>query len=246
VKLAISARARDQNRRWLRKGAVVLSHPAFVRAMVGHRVAAATEHLEAIRLCAANTLVDVGANKGQFSLAFRAVRPNAQIIAFEPLPEAADVYEQVFAQDGLVSMQRVALSTSSGKAQFYVTDRTDSSSLLRPAKGQDRLHRARTIEVPVRRLDECVDVASLNRPSLLKVDVQGGELSVFAGCDALAEFDFVYAELAFVEVYEAQPLFPEVAEYLAGRGFTIAGVFDQIATREYGPTQVDALFKRTQ
>jgi len=213
--------------------------------MAGHRVAAATEHLDAIRLCAANTLVDVGANKGQFSLAFRALRPKTQIIAFEPLPEAADVYDRLFADDPLTSLQRVALSTSKGAANFHVTDRTDSSSLLRPEADQDRLHSVRTIEVPVKRLDECVDVGRLTRPVLLKLDVQGGELGVLEGCDALTDFDFIYIELGFVAVYQDQPLFQEVSEYLARRGFTIAGVFDQIVTSAYGPTQVDALFKRT-
>jgi FkbM family methyltransferase len=197
--------------------------------------------LTAIRLAAANTLIDAGANKGQFSLAFRALRPDANIIAFEPLPEAAEVYARIFAHDGLTLLHRVALSNSERAAQFHVTDRTDSSSLLRP---QDRVRSVRTIEVPVKRLDECVDISDLAHPILLKVDVQGGELGVFEGCASLAEFDFIYCELAFAEFYEGQPLFHEVSEYLARRGFTIAGIFDQIVTAEFGPIQVDVLFKR--
>lgn len=245
LKLAISAHAQDQTRRWIRKGLILLGHPRFVRAMVGLRVAAATEHMWPIRFCAANTLLDVGANKGQFSLAFRALRPRAQIIAFEPLPEAADVYEKLFARDSLTRLQRVALSTSQGAARFHVTDRTDSSSLLQPLKSQSRLHSARTIEVPVMRLDDCIDIGSLAHPILLKVDVQGSELAVFEGCDALAEVDFIYAELGFVRHYEGQPLFQEVSNYLGRRGFAVAGVFDQIVTKEFGPTQVDVLFERT-
>lgn len=246
--MPFSARRTDRISRWIRKGLILLGRPHFIRAMVGFRVAAATEHLFAIRLCAANTLLDAGANKGQFSLAFRALRPRAHIIAFEPLPTAADIYERLFARDGLTRLQRVALSSSEGAAQFHVTDRTDNSSLLRPGKGQERafgVHSAQTIEVPVKRLDECVDISCLAHPILLKVDVQGGELGVFEGCDALAEVDFIYVELGFVELYDGQPLFREVSEYLARRGFTIAGVFDQIVTAEFGPTQVDALFKRT-
>jgi len=245
--LRFSAQRRDQISRYIRKGLLLLSHSRFMRAMVGYRVAAGTEHLESIRLCAANSLVDVGANKGQFSLAFRALRPAAHIIAFEPLPEAADIYERLFARDRLTRLERVALSNSKGAAQFHVTDRADNSSLLKPGKGHERaagVRCARTIEVPVERLDECVDVSRLAHPILLKVDVQGGELDVFEGCDALADFDYIYAELGFVALYEGQPLFQEVNEYLARRGFTIAGVFDQIVTAEYGPTQVDVLFRR--
>lgn len=231
----------------IRKGLSILTRPYFFNAAVRHRVAAGSEHLGAIRFCAANTLIDVGSNKGQFSLAFRKLRPHARIIAFEPLPEAADTYEGVFVRDPLTELERVALASRERLAQFHVADRTDSSSLLRPGKGQERafgVHAASTIDVSVKRLDECVDMTALDHPILLKVDVQGGELSVFEGCDSITHIDFIYVELSFVELYEGQPLFQEVCGYLVNRGFNVAGLYNQIATAEFGPTQVDVLFKR--
>jgi FkbM family methyltransferase len=231
----------------IRKSLSLVAHPRFIGAVLHHRVAAGTEHLAAIRYCAANTLLDIGANKGQFSLAFRTASPNATIVAFEPLPEAADVYERLFARSSRISLQRVALAEHEGTAQFYVADRADSSSLLTPGKGQERafgVRVARTIEVPVKRLDECVDVSSLIPPVFLKVDVQGGELGVFECCDSLAAIDFIYVELSFVQLYDGQPLFREINSYLEGRGFTIAGIFNQVMTAEFGPTQVDVLFRR--
>lgn len=233
--------------RKVRKGMNLLGHPHLVRMVLSHRVAAAAEHFSAIQFCAPNTLLDAGANKGQFSLAFRALRPGAHIIAFEPLPEAADTFEQVLPLDSRTHLRRVALSNSEGSATFYVADRTDSSSLLRPGTGQERAFGVRgetTIEVPVRRLDACIDFAVLPRPILLKVDVQGGELGVFQGCDSLGDVDYIYVELSFAELYEGQPLFQEVTDYLKGRGFTITGIFNQVTTAEFGPTQVDVLFKR--
>jgi FkbM family methyltransferase len=231
----------------VRKGLSLLSRPAFFRAVLQHRVAAAAEHLEAIRFCEANTLIDAGANKGQFSLAFRALRPTAQIIAFEPLPEAADTFAELFTEDRSAELHRVALAAQDGVVQFHIADRTDSSSLLRPGSGQERafgVRPDRTINVTTKRMDECVDFAALRHPVLMKVDVQGGELGVFEGCKSLDDIDFIYVELSFVELYEGQPLFDEVNDYLRGRGFTVAGVFNQVATAEFGPTQVDVLFKR--
>lgn len=230
----------------LLKALTLLRHRSFVRAVLDHRVAAATEHLAPIRLCAANTLIDAGANKGQFSLAFRSIRPQATIEAFEPLPAAADVFDGLFAGDDRARCQRVALAATEGRATFHVADREDSSSLLRPGTAQRRafgVSAARTIEVPIRRLDDCLDVAALNRPVMLKVDVQGGELGVFEGCGILESIDFVYVELSFVELYEGQPLFEDVHDYLARRGFAVVGVFNQVTTDEYGPTQVDVLFR---
>lgn len=229
------------------KGVSLLRHPRFISAFLRHRVAGAVEHLPAIRLCAANTLIDAGANKGQFSLAFRSVRPNARIVAFEPLDQAADTYEAVVGRGEFIRLERVALGADERTATFHVANREDSSSLLKPGVAQERafgVHDTRSIEVPVRRLSDCVDIAGLPSPILLKVDVQGGELGVFEGCDALAEVDYIYVELSFVELYEGQPLFDEVAGYLRNRGFRIAGTFNQVSTPDYGPTQVDVLFRR--
>ena len=215
--------------------------------MVVNRVAAATEHLTAIELCAANTLLDAGANKGQFSLAFRALRPDACIIAFEPLPDAAQTFERLFAGDERAELQRVALAAADGTAEFHVADRADSSSLLRLGEGQARafgIRSEKTVQATLKRLDACVDVEVLAHPILLKVDVQGGELGVFEGCGRLDAIDYIYVELSFVELYVGQPLFEEVTNYLSERGFKTAGVFNQVSTEEFGPTQVDVLFRR--
>jgi len=227
----------------------LLTRPRFAEAMLVHRVAASIEHMAAIRICAAGTLLDAGANKGQFSLVFRTLRPGALIVAFEPLAEAADTFERMFAGDRRTHLQRVALASAEGSATFHVADRADSSSLLKPGIGQERAFGVRadtTIEVPVKRLGDCVDFADLPHPVLLKVDVQGGELGVFDGCGQLGEVDFIYVELSFVELYVGQPTYQEVSAYLADRGFRTVGVFNQVSTREFGPTQVDVLFRRNE
>ena len=69
---------------------------------------------------------------------------------------------------------------------------------------------------------------------------------VFEGCDQLGLVDFIDAELSFVELYTGQPLFEEVHSYLSGRGFKILGVFNQVSNSEFGPTQADVLFGRSQ
>lgn len=232
----------------IRKSAKLLSRRKFARAALWHRIAAAVEHLEVIELTAAATLVDIGANKGQFSLAFHQSRPKAKIISFEPLPDAANRYAHLFAGISTVTLHRVALSDVASTAVFHVTDRKDSSSLLKPGAGQQAafgVSEATSISVPVERLDARVTVGDLVHPVLIKIDVQGAELKALQGCADLERADFIYVELSFVELYENQPLFSDVTIYLIGRGFTLAGVFNQVSTVAFGPTQADFLFKRT-
>lgn len=225
----------------------MLASPRFAAAALRHRVAAAVEHLQVIGRIAPATIIDVGANKGQFSLAARANARQARIIAFEPLAEAADIYEALFAGDRGVELHRFALAERESEAEFHVTDRADSSSLLTPGAGQSDafgVKEARTITVPVRRLDALVTMAALAHPILLKIDVQGAELQVLKGCGDLSEVDFVYVELSYVELYEGQPLFAEVSDYLAARGFALDRIFNPVATKRFGPTQADVLFRR--
>ncbi|GEM_PF-6371042 len=169
----LASRVREAIRK-IRKAVGLLKRPRFAQAMLIHRVAAATEHSSAIRVCEPNTLLDAGANKGQFSLAFRALRPGARIVAFEPLPGAADTFERMFSGDELTRVQRVALAGTKGSAEFHVADRADSSSLLKLGKDQERAFGVRCasiMKVPVKRLDASVDIQALPHPIFLKVDV---------------------------------------------------------------------------
>ena len=229
------------------KLAGLLRNSSFRSALLRHRVAAATEHLDAIRFCAPATLLDVGANKGQFSTAVRMLFPKAIIEAFEPLPSAAERFAALFAGNPQVTLNRIAIGSAEKDAIFYVTDREDSSSLLPPGVGQKAAFGVTAvdhIEVQVRPLEKVIDLEGLPHPVMLKIDVQGAELDVLRGISAFDYVDFIYVELSFVELYDGQALFEDVRSHLVERGFTLRGVFNQVYTEQYGPTQADCLFAR--
>lgn len=233
--------------RQVAKALKLLRRPRFAVAMLRHRIGATTEHLEAIRLCKARTLLDIGANKGQFSLAYRELFREGRIVAFEPFPESANRFRALFGCDARAQLHQIALADVEGEANFHVTTRKDSSSLLEPGAAQEVAYGVRdetTMTVPVKRLDQVVDMGALARPVLVKIDVQGAELKVLEGCSDLDKADFLYIELSFVELYKDQPLFDDVEAYLCRRGFKPAGFFNQSVTEEFGPTQVDVLFAR--
>lgn len=233
--------------RQVAKALQLLRRSRFASAMLRHRIGATTEHFDAIRLCKAATLLDIGANKGQFSLAYREFFPEGRIVAFEPFPESAGKFRALFAGDARAELHQTALADAEGESSFHVTTRKDSSSLLEPGTAQEAAYGVRnkaTITVQVKRLDQIVDMGALARPVLLKIDVQGAELKVLDGCADLGEADFLYIELSFVELYKGQPLFDEVESYLRRRGFAPVGFFNQSVTEQFGPTQVDVLFAR--
>ena len=71
------------------KLAAILRVSAWRKALRRHRVAAGVEHAVVLRqLAGCLTVVDIGANRGQFALAARQCFPAARIVSCEPLPAA--------------------------------------------------------------------------------------------------------------------------------------------------------------
>lgn len=219
------------------------SKPAFWPALA-RGVMPGVEHMKALACVDVGSVIDVGANKGQFSLVVRSLFPDAEIHAFEPLETEFQIFKSVVA--GPVKHYAVALGAEPAEAKFYVASRPDSSSLFKPGKDHERLagvtvSSSRT--VPVVRLNDAIDVKSLAAPILMKLDVQGAELDVLKGAaDMLPFIDTIYTEASFVSLYEHQPLAGEIVGFLAEHGFVLRGVFNHSVVPELGPLQADFLF----
>jgi FkbM family methyltransferase len=194
------------------------------------------------------TVFDVGANVGQFAEMMRAVFPRATIHAFEPLASCHNILTRKMSSLQPMHIYPVALGRVDGVSTMYHNDFSASSSLL-PMTGRHREafpHTGHTIEeqVTVRPLDAVMSGVAYESPVLMKVDVQGFELDVLAGASTtLQRVDVLIVETSMVELYEKQPLFHEVYDFLRARGFVFAGSFDQIVDPSSGAVlQADAIF----
>jgi FkbM family methyltransferase len=218
------------------------------RAALRYRVAAAVEHTAALRGLRLNTIIDIGANTGQFALVARQCHPEARVFAFEPLASAADVFATVFRNDPRVALHRVAIGPDAGVASMNVSARPDSSSLLPITELQERVfagtHHAGKETVRVARLTECLSREALVAPVLLKLDVQGFELAALHGCsDLLDAVDHLYVEASFVELYAAQALVDDIIRFVQAQAFGLRGVYNMVEVQGR-PIQADFLFSR--
>ena len=216
--------------------------PAFAQG-----IAPSLEHVTALSDLKIGFCIDVGANKGQFSLLCRSLFPEAKIVAFEPFAPAADMFTRLFGSS--VELHRIALGSADATSRFHVTRKSDSSSLLAPGAAQVELYGSEVTEVldvTVRRLDDILRADQVQRPSLLKIDVQGGEIEVLRGCGQLLDvIDYIYLEGAFVELYDGQILIGDIIDLLADHDFRLRGVFNVDYTSRFGATQADFLFCRS-
>lgn len=158
----------------------------------------------------ADAFVDVGANVGIYSKLlhrFTTLYPKLEFHAFEADPETA---------------ARLAASLAGTSAQVHVVALADAPGRLRFVRGAvshvstradlaTRYQLAETFEVETRRLDS---VSIAGRRLLLKIDVEGQELSVLHGAEAFFAANRVLA--VFLDGY-GQPA--EIAAFLRARGF---------------------------
>lgn len=228
----------------------ILTVRSWRRALLQHRVAAGAEHVDAILgMVGLRTIVDVGANRGQFALVARHCCPSARIVSFEPLAEPAETFRAIFADDTRTKLIDAALGPRSGNAVMHVSGRDDSSSLLPITPAQDA-HYPGTAQIGITtvhttRLAEHLAEGAIDSPALLKLDVQGFELEALAGCeDLLDRFAWVYAECSFIELYTGQCFADDIIAWLRERSFTLRGVYNTDYDTQRQPIQADFLFTR--
>jgi len=229
------------------KALKVLSLGSGVLAMLRHGVAASVEHANVLSGLGCLTVVDIGANCGQFALISRKCFPDARIDSFEPLSEPADRFERVFAGDKNTHLHRLAIGEKEEQSTIHVSQRDDSSSLLPIGEAQTTLfpgtgeRETRTIRVAP--LNAILSEKDIQSPALLKLDVQGFELEALRGCESLLDrFCYVYCECSFVELYKGQALAHEVIDYLHQHRFSLSGVYNMTYDKQGIAIQADFLF----
>jgi FkbM family methyltransferase len=207
------------------------------------------ELLELLRPIVVNTIYDIGANVGRWTLLAKAIHPPAHVEAFEPLNDHAEIFARQTKNLAGIRLHRMALGSHNGEGMMNVADFSDASSLLPLARGSHGwagLRELRRERVTVRRLDDLVDTGRIPPPDLMKLDVQGYELEVLRGArDTLGRTRAVIAEVSFVECYQRQCLFHDVVSFMADRNFRLHAF--GAGTVIGGPlVQTDVLFLRSE
>jgi FkbM family methyltransferase len=199
---------------------------------------------------AINTILDVGANAGQFAQSIRSEGWfGGRIISFEPLRSAFSDLNAATQSDERWQALNMALGDKDCTAQINVSKNSWSSSFL-PVQSwsldvEPTIAYSATEEVPVLRFDGLVPELKLDGAKcLLKIDTQGTELSVLDGFGAwLDNVPLIQLESSFRTVYEGEPNLERVLNYMYGKGFRPVCMdhgWDDPSTGEV--FQVDVLF----
>ena len=232
----------------IRKLIHLIIDATFIRALF-KGVGAGYEHKAILRnLRPCNHIVDIGANRGQFALVARSCFPSARIDSFEPLKEPAAKYSKVFSGDKSAHLHPCAIGAETAEMTIHISNSDDSSSLLPIGKMQSTIfpntQEIATTQVHVTTLAKRLPEAEIGSNALLKIDVQGYEMTTLTGCsNLLHKFKHVYVECSFIEMYEGQALASDVIHFLTGHSFTLVGVYNMHIEKTGLATQADFLFR---
>ncbi len=190
-----------------------------------------------------DVVLDCGANIGQTVEGIRPLFPKAEIYSFEPV---AELYEKLCATCDRVNAHAVKLAVGdySGTATINLTSSHQSNSLLGFQEGSPCAQWHREIgqeQIEISTLDQWCRTAGVdpNRVDILKLDVQGSELSALKGaCRLLESVKLILLEVSFVQIYKHIPLFDEIDRFMHERGFRRHAIYPSDQPRFWG----DALY----
>lgn len=196
------------------------------------------------------TIIDVGANVGQFAVSVLKIFPGATLYSFEPNPNCVIELRKNTSQFRNVVVYPLALGDKEGETTFNVNSYSHSSSILHLTEDHlEAFPSAREIEsiqVKVSTLDKVLEGIELVEPVLLKVDVQGYEAkTLYGAANVLRHVDYVVMEVSFKPMYQGEALFMELAHLMEMYGFSFRRPIDFLTDPHSGEIiQMDALFER--
>jgi FkbM family methyltransferase len=197
------------------------------------------------------TVIDVGANTGQFAKKISGFFPHAKTYCFEPLPEPYAALEKwARTQNGRVLPFNLAVGDQEGEAEMFLhEEHTPSSSLLATTKLTEQYYPftkgQRRVVVRQATLDTALSEAGdeLAGEILIKLDVQGYEDRVIAGGNNIfSKAAACILEVSLDKLYEGQADFKQLFMKLDELGYRYAGNLEQAYAEDGHCVFLDAVF----
>jgi FkbM family methyltransferase len=171
------------------------------------------------RLSDGDTVYDVGANVGRYTLHFSdAVGSTGHVVALEPVEDLSNTLRQNVALNGIdnVSVVSAAAANKRGTADFaYTPEKMTLGMLERPVPDSYQPKNTDTIKVLTVRLDDVAEELGAV-PEMIKLDVQGGAATALQGASRILD---AYEPDVFIELHGPEEQ-QAVHNELIGRGYT--------------------------
>ena len=185
-----------------------------------HRAARATGllMLPAGTLPDLHTVVDIGANEGEWTEGVLKCANPTRVFAYEPDPTALGIIEPKFEGDDRILITEAAVGATEGTISFNLAASSKLSSVLAPSKRLLEMYGADADvneKKEVRTVGLDTELSDVGDISMVKIDVQGYEAEVIRGAVRILErTDFVLIEANWTQKYEGGKPFAKIHQLL--------------------------------
>jgi FkbM family methyltransferase len=177
-------------------------------------------------------ILDVGANRGNWSRTAIRHFPDARFTLVEPQDQLKTYIQDLLDHGYKIQWINEGASDRPGNMPMSLSHRDDSSTfLVTDRHGQTTGLQQMT--VPVKTLNEIVSSSSAGLPEMVKIDAEGFDLKVLAGAsDLLGKTDIFLVEAVVCGNYEN--FAAEVIQFMRNAGYRLMDITDLNRSPKHG------------
>lgn len=215
-----------------------------------HQIARRKELLGSYNI---DTVLDIGANSGQFAKQLRYdVGYKNHIKSFEPLSSAFELLKSNARMDPKWEVFNFALGDAEERCSINIAGNSYSSSMLNMlpshlASAPESEYIGKEI-IEVKRLDSIFEyLCDHSNNVYMKIDTQGFESKILAGAErSLLNISTVQLEMSLVPLYEGELLFYGLCKLMNNKDFSLVAIEPGFSDPDTGQLlQVDGIFHRS-
>lgn len=183
-------------------------------------------------------ILEAGGRFGEDTIRIKSIWPDAQIHVFEPLPSSfKKLSENTAALTGVLRYP-YALSTYSGKTQFYIDpSNPGASSIGHPVEWNENEFDKTPIEVPCITLDDWAQANNIHNIDFMWLDMEGHELYALQHATSiLSNVKAIYTEISYKPIRQNSCLYKDLRAFLEQNGF------QEVSKATWPDLSGDALF----
>jgi len=171
-----------------------------------------------------NTILDIGANVGQFHILCKQIYPNSYIFSIEASTNCEDYLKQITDQY-LIAL----LAKDNSEYNFFTTKHSETgtgNSIYRELTEHYSDEYISIIKKQGIKLDDIFE--SDSKFDLIKIDTQGSELDIITGgIELCKKAKGILLEVSLTQYNENSPLYHDVIKYMKEIGFEMKEVLDE-------------------
>jgi len=221
-----------------------------ILSLAGLRLSYIKNEFPFISVYPTDIIIDIGANVGQYATDIIAAGYEGKIVSIEPIPSIHQILKKNAEKyPNWEVYECTALGDQEGEISFNISKNyASSSALILKEEYQEVSPETKLIDkiyVNKTTLNNIYQNLHLSQQSVgLKIDTQGYEMEILKGAEKMLDkCKWIQVELSLEELYEGQPLYMDVINYLGRFGFILKHINEGYTNPKNGMRlQFDGVF----